>query len=202
MDKAEPKRTSHKRTKELTPEEMLSWGEVPQHYPEAWLGREPEGDEVHLAHYTENDFSCYHDWPYRVEGAVFYNKKDSQEFAWNLSRNQRNRQVWIQTPGGFPQQTSWWDEERLQRDGEWNEYTRTLEGTARDLANEVDQPVPTRGEAVPEPSRAEANGRVRAVYDAKLKRTVVTGDVLEPDSPNRARAKKIAQRLRGTSHDS
>lgn len=195
MDKANPKSKSHVKSAWPTQQTLLEWGECPQHFPTAWLGREPEGDEVHLAHYTENDFSCYHDWPFRVEGAVFYNKTDAQEFAWNLSRNQKNRTVWIQTPTGFPQETSWWDDARLQRDGEYTEHTRKLAQAARDIKNQVDQPVPTQGYSVPEPSRAEANGRVSAYYDARLKRTIVTGETLEADSPNRAHAKKIAERL-------
>lgn len=200
MDNANPKNKSYVRSGSgPTPEELKSWGEVPAHFPPTWLGREPEGDEVYLAAYTEADFSCYHDWPFRVEGAVFHNRQDAYEFAWSLSRNQRARRVWMQTPNGFPQETSWWDEERMQRDGEWNEQGRARKQAQYDLDHEVDQEVPTQGFEVPEPSRAEANGRVKAVWDPKLKKTVVTGEELDPDSPNRAQAKKIAERLRGKS---
>jgi len=202
-DKANPKSTSYVRSGAgPSPEELVTWGEVPPHYPEAWLGREPEGDEVYLAHYTESDYSCYHDWPFRVEGAVFHNRADCYEFAWSLSKNQRQRLVWIQTPNGFPQESSWWDEERMQRDGEWNEQGRAQKQAAYDLRHGVDQPVPTLGDLVPEPSRAEANGRVRAVWDPRLKKTVVTQETLEPDSPNRARAKKQAERLLKKASDS
>lgn len=175
------------KSKGLTPEEKLALGPVPPHFPEAWLGRDPEGDEVYLEVYLEDPYGLYHDWPYRCEGAVFHNRQTCLDFAWSLSRNQGYRTVWIESPSGFPEKTSWWDQDRLERDGEWTEEGRARVEKIQQGLLDPDQP--TLDTQVPEPSRAEANGRVRAYYDTTLKKVVKTGEPLEPDSPVRAEHK-------------
>jgi len=183
------------KSKSLTPEQKLALGPVPPHFPEAWLGRDPEGDEVYLAVYVEDPYGLYHDWPWRCEGAVFHNRTTCMDFAWSLSRNQGYRTVWIESPSGFPEKVTWWDQERLERDGAWTPEGRAqAERIQQGLA---DPDEPTLLDSVPEPSRAESQGRVRAYYDFAQKKVIKTGEPLDPDSPVRAQAKAALLKRRG-----
>ena len=185
VDRAGPKSESYKKTRRLTREELLRRGPVPTYFNGEWLGGDPEGDAVYSEIYHEDPYQLYHDWPFRCEGVVFHNRDDMLNFAWELSRNQ-DRDVWTQTPTGFPEKQNWWCEERLQRDGEWNEWAKKDLERRANLANETDQP--TIGNKVDPPSRAEAQGRRKAYWDPKLKRTVITDEFeSESISPNRRR---------------
>ena len=184
-NKRESKSESYKKTKPMTPEQKLERGPVPEHFPKAWLGRDPEDDEVYAEHYNENDFAIYHDWPYRVEGAVFHNRDDMLNFAWELSRNQK-RDVWFTTPTGFPQPTNWWCEERLTRDGEWSVEAQKFVEERRWERDHIDEDQPTIGAKIDPPSRAESQGRRKAYWDPKLKKTIITDEFEDsPISPNR-----------------
>ena len=187
IDRANPKSQSHVKSRGLTPEEKARLGECPAYFNGKWLGRDPEGDEVIDLCYAENDYQLYHDWPYRVEGVVFHNRTDAMEFAWLLSRNQGNRDVWVQSPTGFPDPTNWWSQERMERDGDWTEEGRWLMQAVLDGRTHDNPDVPSINTGkIDEPSRAEAQGRRRAYYDFKLKKTIVTDEWEEsPHSPNR-----------------
>ena len=182
----------------MTPEQKLELGPVPEHFPNAWLGRDPEGDEVYAEHYKINDFQLYHDWPFRVEGAVFHNRKDCMEFAWLLSKNQGYRDVWVQTPTGFPDPTNWWSEERLQRDGEYSPETaeKLKQMQWNRTHDDEDADIPTQAHLVDPPSRAESQGRKKAYYDFELKKTIITDEYEDQaDSPYRQKQKQIAERM-------
>lgn len=189
VDKAGPKSESMVKTPPVTKEQLLRMGPVPNYYHGEWMGRDPEDDEILLDCYREDPYQIYHDWPYRCEGVVFHNKQDCLNFAWELSRNQGDRDVWIQSPTGFPQVTNWWCEERMTRDGAWD-------ARAAELLKQKQEERQHKGEKVESiatlkidpPSRAEANGRRKAYWDPKLKKTVVTEEYeAENISPNRKR---------------
>lgn len=195
------KSTSYVKSTGLTPEQKLAMGEPPVAHLGQWLGRDPQGAEVYADCYIENEFECYHDWPYRVEGVVFHHMKQAQEFAWQLSKNQGYRDVWLQTPTGFPDPTNWWCEERMERDGEWTEEGRKkLEKAKADRGTDTDndnRAEPVSGIGIDPPARAEAQGRRKAYWDPKLKKTIITDEFLEDSmSPNRKLQQEQAKRQR------
>jgi len=189
VDRAGPKSESYKKTRRMTQEEMLRRGPCPEYFLGVWLGRDPEGDEVVDERYDEDPYQIYHDWPYRVEGVVFHNQDDMLAFAWNLSRNQ-DRDVWYVTPTGFPQATNWWSEERMVRDGEWDQYARDQLERRREGRRSQEPDQPTIGNKIDPPSRAEAQGRRKAYWDPKLKKTVIT-DEFEAESISPVRKRQI-----------
>lgn len=188
INRAGPKSESYHRPKPPpTREELLSRGPVPTYYTGEWLGRDPEGDEVYSDSYQENERESYHDWPFRCEGVVFHSRADMLEFAWSLSKNQ-SRDVWTQTPTGFPEPQNWWCEERLVRDGEWNEWSKGELERLKNLQNQTDQP--TLKTKIDPPSRAEQHGRRKAYWDPTLKKTVIT-DEFEPEAISPTRQRQI-----------
>ena len=195
INQAGPKSESMKKTKPPTREELLRRGPVPEYFLGEWLGRDPEGDEVILDCYEENDYQLYHDWPYRCEGVVFHNRQDMMEFAWSLSKNQ-DRDVWVQTPTGFPECTNWWSEERMSRDGEWDKRAADMLRERRDRRGSKEPDQPTIGLKLDPPSRAEAQGRRKAYWDPKLKKTVITNEFEEESlSPTRKRQLEHLKKL-------
>lgn len=185
VDRAGPKSESMTKTQRPTREELLRRGEVPTYFNGEWLGDDPQGDSVYKECYVEDPYQSYHDWPFRCEGVVFHNRDDMLEFAWALSRNQ-SRDVWTQTPTGFPEPQNWWCEERLVRDGEWSEWAQKDLERRKAEQNQTDQP--TINTKIDPPSRSEQNGRRKAYWDPKLKKTVITDEYeAESISPNRKR---------------
>ena len=195
INDAGPKSESMKKTKAPTREELLRRGPVPEYFLGYWRGRDPEGDEVIDECYEENQYQLYHDWPYRCEGVVFHNRQDMMEFAWSLSRNQ-DRDVWVQTPTGFPEPTNWWSEERMTRDGTWDAKSAALLKERQENRTHKEPDQPTIDLKLDPPSRAEANGRRKAYWDPKLKKTVITDEYEEENiSPNRKRQLEHLKRL-------
>ena len=174
----------------LTPEQKLAMGEPPVAHLGQWLGRDPQDAEVYAECYVENEFESYHDWPYRVEGVVFHHLKQAREYAWDLSKAQGYRDVWLQSPTGFPDPTNWWCEERMERDGEWTEEGRKKMEQAK-AARGTDEhndnkEMPANSIGIDPPARAEAQGRRKAYWDPKLKKTIITDEYHEDSmSPNR-----------------
>ena len=189
VDKAGPKSESMVKTSPVTKEQLLRMGPVPNYYHGEWVGRDPEDDEILLDCYREDPYQIYHDWPYRCEGVVFHNNQDCLNFAWELSRNQQYRDVWIQSPTGFPQVTNWWCEERMTRDGTWDaQATELLKRKQEERLHKGEQVESIATHKIDPPSRAEANGRRKAYWDPKLKKTVVTEEYeADSDSPTRKR---------------
>jgi hypothetical protein len=183
----------------MTMADKLALGEPPTVHLGMWLGRDPRDGEVYADCYVENEFESYHDWPYRVEGVVFHDLKAAREFAWSLSKNQGYRDVWLQTPTGFPDPTNWWCEERMERDGEWTEQGRIAMEKAKsdrgtDSRNDTKE-VPTQDIGIDPPARAETEGRRKAYWDGK--RTVITDEFHEDSiSPNRKLQQEQAKRQR------
>ena len=187
VDRAGPKSESMKKTREPTREELLRRGEVPNYFNGDWKGRDPVEAEILEDCYVENDYTMYHEWPFRCEGVVFHNRQDMMEFAWALSRNQ-DRDVWTQTPTGFPEKVNWWSEERMTNDGTWDKMAadKLREINEKIRAEQLD--TPTIDNKIDPPSRAEAKGRRRAYWDPKLGKTVITEEFeAESVSPNRKR---------------
>ena len=184
-NEAGPKSESYKKTQRMTQEEMLRRGPCPEYFAGEWLGRDPEESEILKDCYREDPYTMYHEWPYRCEGVVFHNKQDCLNFAWSLSRNQ-DRDVWIQSPTGFPEATNWWSEERMSQDGTWDKLAAEKIQQYREGRLHDNPDVPEIGNKIDPPSRAEAQGRRKAYWDPKLKKTVITEEWEESSiSPNR-----------------
>lgn len=200
-ESAGSKSDSFRKTKPMTREDKLALGEPPTVHLGQWLGRDPQDGEIYMECYVENEYESYHDWPYRCEGVVFHDMAQCQDFAWNLSRNQAYRDVWIQAPTGFPQELNWWSEDRMERDGEWTEEGRRLMQKALDARGHDFQgdsaTQPTQGIGIDPPARAEANGRRKAYWDPKLKKTIIT-DEFEEDSvsPTRRKQKELQEKAK------
>ena len=188
QEDAGSKAVSFKKTQALTRDQKLAMGEPPTVHLGEWLGRDPQDGEVFAECYVENEFESYHDWSYRCEGVVFHNKQDCMEFAWALSKNQQYRDVWVQSPTGFPDPTNYWCEERMERDGEWTEDgRRRMEKAKYDRDHDFDGDtgdLPTMNLGIDPPARAEAQGRRKAYWNGT--KTIITDEFEDESmSPNR-----------------
>ena len=89
----------------------------------------------------------------------------------------------------------------MERDGEWNEAGRKRMQEAKDARGRDEyndnKESPANAIGIDPPARAEAQGRRKAYWDPKLKKTIITEEFHEDSmSPNRKIQQEQAKRQR------